>query len=150
MKAHPLFPYLLEKLFSHPNISFYFSSILLTTLTSYILVGGISGLGKLRQPGHHKVLLFISFSLRPHPPRIQKGGGILRMPIHFPIGPHPGRPKGGGGGGGHVPEIPPPPLDPPMHTVELKPVIRAHFSGKLVSSSVSDVVIASVHSEKPI
>ena len=33
-------------------------------------------------------------------------------------------------------------------TVQLKPMIKAHFSGKLVSSGVSDVVIASVYSEK--
>ena len=33
-------------------------------------------------------------------------------------------------------------------TVQLKPMIKAQFSGKLVSSGVSDVVIASVDSEK--
>ena len=35
-----------------------------------------------------------------------------------------------------------------VHIVELKPMIKARFSGKLVSSSVSDVVVASVHPEK--
>ena len=37
-----------------------------------------------------------------------------------------------------------------VHTVQLKPMIKAHFSGRMVSSGISDVVIASVHSEKPI
>ena len=34
------------------------------------------------------------------------------------------------------------------HTVQLKPMIKAHFSGRMVSSGISDVVITSVHSEK--
>ena len=33
-------------------------------------------------------------------------------------------------------------------TVQLKPMIRAHFSGRMVSSGKSDVAFASVHSEK--
>ena len=32
--------------------------------------------------------------------------------------------------------------------VQLKPMIKAHSSGKMVSSGISDVVITSVHSEK--
>ena len=35
-----------------------------------------------------------------------------------------------------------------VHTVQLKPMIKAHFSGRMVSSSVSDVAFASVYSEK--
>ena len=35
-----------------------------------------------------------------------------------------------------------------VHTVQLKPVIKAHSSGRMVSSGISDVVIASVYSEK--
>ena len=35
-----------------------------------------------------------------------------------------------------------------VHTVQLKPMIKAHSSGRMVSSGISDVVIASVHSEK--
>ena len=35
-----------------------------------------------------------------------------------------------------------------VHTVKLKPIIKAQISGKLVTSSISDVAIASVHSEK--
>ena len=35
-----------------------------------------------------------------------------------------------------------------VHTVQLQPIIKAHFSGRMVSSGISDVVIASVHSEK--
>ena len=35
-----------------------------------------------------------------------------------------------------------------VHTVQLKPMIKAHFSGRMVSSGISDVVIASVHSQK--
>ena len=35
-----------------------------------------------------------------------------------------------------------------MHTVNLKPNIKAQISGKLVTSGVSDVAIVSVHSEK--
>ena len=37
-----------------------------------------------------------------------------------------------------------------VHTVQLKPTIKAHSSGKMVSSGISDRVIASVHSEKTI
>ena len=33
------------------------------------------------------------------------------------------------------------------HTVQLKPLIKAHSSGRMVSSGISDVVITSVHSE---
>ena len=32
--------------------------------------------------------------------------------------------------------------------VQLKPIIKAHSSGGMVSSGISDVAIASVHSEK--
>ena len=35
-----------------------------------------------------------------------------------------------------------------VHTVQLKPMIKAQISGKLVSNGISDVAIASVHSEK--
>ena len=35
-----------------------------------------------------------------------------------------------------------------VHTVQLKPMIKAHFSGRMVSSGISDVVFASVYSEK--
>ena len=35
-----------------------------------------------------------------------------------------------------------------VHTVELKPMIKAHFSGRMVSSGISDVAFASVYSEK--
>ena len=35
-----------------------------------------------------------------------------------------------------------------VHTVKLKPIIKAQISGKLVTSGISDVAIASVHSEK--
>ena len=35
-----------------------------------------------------------------------------------------------------------------VHTVQLKPMIKAHSSGGMVSSGISDVVIASVQSEK--
>ena len=35
-----------------------------------------------------------------------------------------------------------------VHTVQLKPMIKLHSSGRKVSSGISDVVIASVHSEK--
>ena len=34
------------------------------------------------------------------------------------------------------------------HTVQLNPMIKAHFSGRMASSGISDVMIASVHSEK--
>ena len=36
-----------------------------------------------------------------------------------------------------------------VHTVQLKPKIKAHFSGRMLSSGIGDVVIDSVHSEKP-
>ena len=35
-----------------------------------------------------------------------------------------------------------------VHTVKLKPIIKAQISRKLVTSGVSDVAIATVHSEK--
>ena len=35
-----------------------------------------------------------------------------------------------------------------VHTVQLKPMIKAQISGRMVSSGVSDVAFASVHSEK--
>ena len=35
-----------------------------------------------------------------------------------------------------------------VHAVQLKPMIKAHSSGKIVSSDISDVVIASAYSEK--
>ena len=35
-----------------------------------------------------------------------------------------------------------------VHTVQLNPIIKAQISGKFVSSGISDVAIASVHSEK--
>ena len=35
-----------------------------------------------------------------------------------------------------------------VHTVKLKPIIKAQISGKLVTSGISDVATASVHSEK--
>ena len=35
-----------------------------------------------------------------------------------------------------------------VHTVQLKPIIKAHFSRSMVYSGISDGVIASVHSEK--
>ena len=34
------------------------------------------------------------------------------------------------------------------HTVQLKPTIKAQISGSMISSGISDVAIASVHSEK--
>ena len=33
-----------------------------------------------------------------------------------------------------------------VHTVQLKPIIKAQISGRMVSSSISDVAFASVHS----
>ena len=33
-------------------------------------------------------------------------------------------------------------------TVQLKPMTKAHSSGRMVSSGISDVVIASIHCEK--
>ena len=35
-----------------------------------------------------------------------------------------------------------------VHTVQLKPIIKAQISGKLVSSSISDVAFTSIYSEK--
>ena len=35
-----------------------------------------------------------------------------------------------------------------FHTVQLKPMIQAQISGRMVSSGISDVAFASVHSEK--
>ena len=35
-----------------------------------------------------------------------------------------------------------------VHTAQLKPMIKAHSSRRIISSGISDVVIASVHSEK--
>ena len=35
-----------------------------------------------------------------------------------------------------------------VHTVQLKPMIKAQISGRMVSSGISDVAFASIHSEK--
>ena len=35
-----------------------------------------------------------------------------------------------------------------VHTVQLKPMINAHSSGRMASSGINVVVIASIHSEK--
>ena len=35
-----------------------------------------------------------------------------------------------------------------VHTVKLKPIIKAQISGKLVTNGISDVASTSVHSEK--
>ena len=35
-----------------------------------------------------------------------------------------------------------------VHTVQLKPMIKAYISRRMVSSGISDVAFASVHSEK--
>ena len=35
-----------------------------------------------------------------------------------------------------------------VHTVQLKPMVKAHFSGRLVSSGINDVAFASLYSEK--
>ena len=35
-----------------------------------------------------------------------------------------------------------------VHTVQLKPMIKAHSSGRVVSSVINDVVMASVYSKK--
>ena len=35
-----------------------------------------------------------------------------------------------------------------VHTVQLKPMIKAQISGRMVSSGISDVAFASVNSEK--
>ena len=56
----------------------------------------------------HNTCLFHFFSLRLHPPQIQKGEGILHMPINFPIGPRPCLSQKGGGGGGMCLKCPPP------------------------------------------
>ena len=35
-----------------------------------------------------------------------------------------------------------------VHTVQLKPMIKTQISGRMVSSGISDVAIASIYSEK--
>ena len=35
-----------------------------------------------------------------------------------------------------------------VHIVQLKPIIKAHLSGRMVSSCISEVAFASVNSEK--
>ena len=35
-----------------------------------------------------------------------------------------------------------------VHRVQLKPMIKAHFSGRMESRGISDVAFASVYSEK--
>ena len=35
-----------------------------------------------------------------------------------------------------------------VHTVNLKPIIKAQISGKLLTCGISDVAITTVHSEK--
>ena len=35
-----------------------------------------------------------------------------------------------------------------VHTVQLKPMIKAQISGRMISSGISDVAIASVYSQK--
>ena len=35
-----------------------------------------------------------------------------------------------------------------VRTVQLKPMIKAHFSGRMASSGISDVAFASIYSEK--
>ena len=35
-----------------------------------------------------------------------------------------------------------------VHTVQLKPMIKAQISGRMISSGISDVTITSVYSEK--
>ena len=35
-----------------------------------------------------------------------------------------------------------------VHTVQLKPMIKAQISGRMVSSGINDVAFASIHSEK--
>ena len=37
-----------------------------------------------------------------------------------------------------------------VHTVQLKPMIKAQISGRMVSSGISDVAIASVYLEKTV
>ena len=54
----------------------------------------------------HSIHMHIYFFLGPNPTLIQRGrgGGILPMPIHFPMGPRStlAQKEGGGGGGGGV------------------------------------------------
>ena len=35
-----------------------------------------------------------------------------------------------------------------VHTVQLKPLIKAHFSGRMETRDISDIALASVHYEK--
>ena len=35
-----------------------------------------------------------------------------------------------------------------VHTVQLKPIIKAHISGRMASSGIRDIAFISVHSEK--
>ena len=37
-----------------------------------------------------------------------------------------------------------------VHTAQLKPTIKAQISSAMIPSGISDVVIVSVHSEKPV
>ena len=37
-----------------------------------------------------------------------------------------------------------------IHTIQLKPIIKSQISGRMISSGISDVVITSVSSEKPV
>ena len=37
-----------------------------------------------------------------------------------------------------------------VHTVQLKPMIKAHISGRMVSSGISDVAFTSVYSEETV
>ena len=37
-----------------------------------------------------------------------------------------------------------------IHTAQLKPMIKAYYSGRMVSSGKSDVAFASVYPEKPV
>ena len=108
MKAHPLFPYFLEKV-SHPHISFFHllvngflllvSVLFPRPLPFLILVGSIGVRGKM-----------VSAST-------PSANELAKDLILF-------------------------------HTVQLKPMIKAQISGRMVSSCISDVAIASVHSEK--
>ena len=60
----------------------------------------------------------------------------------------------GGRGGIKMASASTPPANEPakdlilVHTAQLKPMIKAQVSGRMVSSGRSDVAIASVHSEK--
>ena len=88
---------------------FAISPLFLTELTMNTV---ISRSFPVQNVGKHSFLthtyLFHFFSLRPHPPQIQKvGGGILHMPIHFPIGPRPCLSQKGGGA--CASNAPPPP-----------------------------------------